>query len=79
MFKGEDRYFAFSMNDINGSMGIDTENASVKKIMINGQEAIYSSNDNVNILVWHDENFSYKLSGKIEEKEIVRIAEKIKK
>jgi len=79
IFKDEDNYFIFSMDDINASMGIDTENASVKKIMINGQEAIYSSNNNVNILVWHDEDFSYMLSGKIGEKEIMKIAENIKK
>lgn len=79
VFKGEDEYFIFSMNKIAGSMGIDTENASVKKTTINGQEALFSSNINVNILVWHDEKFSYTLSGTVDEKEIVKIAEDIKK
>jgi len=41
--------------------------------------AIYNSYNNVNILVWHDEDFSYMLSGKIGEKEIMKIAENIKK
>ncbi|MEN6315450.1 MAG: DUF4367 domain-containing protein, partial [Clostridiaceae bacterium] len=79
IFKGEEYYFVFSMNDITGSLVIDTENASLKKIIINGQEALYSSNKNVNILVWHDDEFSYRLSGTLEEKEMVRIAESIKK
>ncbi len=79
VFKGEENYFVISMNDITGSMGIDTENASVKKTTINGQEALYSSNSNINILVWHDENFSYRLSGTLEEKEMVKVAENIKK
>ena len=79
IFTGKENYFVFSMDDINSKMGIDTENASVKKMTVNGREAFYSSNDNVNILVWHDEESSYTLSGKIEEKEIFRIAENIKK
>ncbi len=79
VFKGEKYYFVFSMNNITGSMGIDTENASVKKIIINDQEALYSSNSNVNILVWHDEKLSYILSGTLDEKEMIEIAENVKK
>jgi hypothetical protein len=78
VFKGEEYYFVFSMSDITGSMGIDTENASVKKTAINGQEALFSSNNKVNILVWHDEDFSYTLSGTVVEMEMVKIAENIK-
>jgi len=78
IFKEEDNYFVFSMDNISGKMGIDTENASVKKTMINGKEALYSSNNNVNILVWYDEEFSYTLSGNIEERAMVKIAENIK-
>jgi len=79
VFKGEKYYFVFSMNNISGSMGIDTENASVKKIIINDQEALYSSNSNINILVWHDEKFSYRLSGTLDEKEMMQIAGSVKK
>lgn len=79
IFTRKENYFVFSMDDINSKMGIDTENASVRKTTVNGREAFYSSNDNVNILVWHDEEFVYKLSGKIEENEMVKIAENIKK
>ena len=79
IFKGEKNYFVFSMDAINSKMGIDTENAAVKKTMINGEEALYSTNNNVNILVWHNEEFLYKLSGTIEEKEMIKIAENIKK
>ena len=78
IFKGEDNYFIFSMDPIDIQMGIDTENASVKKIVINGDEALYSSNNNINILVWHDEELSYKLSGTIKEDEMIKIAEKTK-
>lgn len=79
VFKGKEHYFVFSVSDITNSIGIDTENASFKKTTINGQEALFSSNNNVNILVWHDEIFSYTLSGTVEENEILKIAKNIKK
>lgn len=79
VFKGDEKYFIFSMNDINGSMIIDTENATIKKVMINGQEAFFSSNSNINILVWHEGEFSYRLSGTIDENEMVKIAKNTKK
>ena len=64
---------------INLKLGIILYFGSFKNTTVNGREAFYSSNDNVNILVWHDEEFVYKLSGKIEENEMVKIAENIKK
>jgi hypothetical protein len=79
VFKGEKYYFIFSMSDIANTLAIDTESASIKKTNINGQDALFSSNNNVNILVWHDEELSFSLSGTIEENEMVRIAENIDK
>ena len=79
IFKREKDYFIFYMSKITGSMGIDTENASVKKIQIDGQEALFSSNKNANILVWNDKEHSYSLSGTVEENEMVKIVENIKK
>ncbi len=78
-FKAEDKYFTFSMYSISGSIGIDTENAQVKRVMINNREALLSSNENVKILVWNDDAFSYKLSGNIGEDTMIEIAKKIKK
>ncbi len=78
-FKSEDKYFTFSMYSVSGSIGIDTENAQVRRVMINNIEALYSSNENVNILVWNDGIFSYKLSGNIGEDTMIEIAKKIKK
>jgi len=77
-FKANEQYFTFSRYDINAAMSIDTENATVKKITINNREALYSSNSNINILVWHDDNYSYNLSGNIDENEIIKIVENIK-
>lgn len=78
LFKNEELYFEFKLRKVNVSIGIDTENADVKKLTINGNKAIYSTNNNVNILVWNSGDYSYSLSGNIEEKELINIAEKIK-
>lgn len=79
IFKADEQHFSFSMNNIDGSMGVDTEDATIKRITINDYEAIYSSNNNINILVWHDDRYSYMLSGNIDEKEMIKIANGLKK
>jgi hypothetical protein len=79
MFKNESKYFTFTMDDIQSTTSIDTENAGTKKININDFEAYYSTNNNVNILVWHNNQEVFQISGNIEEKEIINIAKKVKK
>ena len=59
---------------------IDTENAIVKDIKINGMEGILSKKDTSIILVWHDEEYVYTMTssgdnGPISEEEIVKIAQ----
>ena len=78
LFKNEERYFEFKLRKIDVTIGIDTEKADVNKLTISGSEAIYSTNNNVNILVWNSGDFLYSLSGNIEKKELINIAEKIK-
>lgn len=78
-FTKEHEFFDFHTMDINSSLSIDTENANAKKITIHEMEALYSENDNNNILVWHDEELMYILTGNISETELIKIAENIKK
>lgn len=64
------------------SKSIDTENAVVKDIRINGMEGIVSKKSNKIILVWHDEEYVYTMTssgknGPISEEEIVKIAQNI--
>ena len=61
---------------------IDTENAIVKDVTINGMEGIISKKDTSIILVWHDDGYVYTMTssggnGPISEEEIVKIAENI--
>lgn len=56
-------------------MNIDTENAVVENIWINGMEGLLSASERVRILVWHDNMSMYSIDGDITIDEIVKIAE----
>ncbi len=78
-FKKENKYFSFTLQDVNGSLSIDTEDAEIKNIIINNQEGILSKNKNVVILLWNKDDSIYMLTGNINEKEIIKIGENIKR
>ena len=78
-FMLNDDFFVFYLKNGMGEMTIDTEGATTSNVNINGHEAFCSVNDNGNILVWNDGIYVYTLVGNIEQKELVRIAEKIKR
>jgi len=71
--------FRITVTNIVGALAIDTEDAAIKRTQVNGFDAFFSTNDNVNILVWHDHIYSYQIAGTISENEIMRIAENIRR
>lgn len=78
------KYNTFKLSD--GNLYIDTENANISKVMINGVEADYIVKKDDYKLVWEDGNHGYILmldyldpdKTKIGEKELIKIAESIK-
>lgn len=78
-FEKEDLKFSVNVYPQKGNKGIDTENADIKKFKINGLEAIFSTKENKNILVWNDGEYAFQILGNISESEIVKIAENLKK
>lgn len=78
-FQNGENSFKLQVQEVGSSLSADTENADMKKVKINEKEALYSSNNNTNLLIWHDDTYSYVLSGNIEGKEIFKIAENVKK
>ena len=77
--KGND-YFQIVINDINKNSSIDTENGTVEKIMINNKyEGLYISNPNINAVIWHNNEYSFRVLGNISKEEIIKIAENVKK
>jgi hypothetical protein len=78
-FENNDLYFSFSINPIEGKIGIDTENGIVEKLEINGQEAVYTESKNTNSLLWQKDELAFTILGKIPKEDIIKIAEKFKK
>ena len=78
-FEKEDLKFSVNVYPQKGNKGIDTENADIKKFKINGREAVFSTKENKNILVWNDGEYAFQIIGNISESEIVKIAENLKK
>ena len=74
-FVNENSYFRFVRANTTMSTQIDTEDSYTKKLLIDSREAFFSLKDNVGILVWHDDDFVYRLTGNIDEKEMILIAE----
>lgn len=60
-----------------GSTQIDTENAKVTEVSIHGNEGIMSEKEGFIILFWHDQSYSYTLTGEITAQEILRVAESV--
>jgi len=74
-FANNNEFFSFRTIEIEGSLSIDTEDAVIKEITIKKNDAFLSVKDNVNILVWHDNETAYILTGNINENELIKIAE----
>ena len=75
---GQGGSFSFSQNKIGGTMKIDTENAEVKPVEINGCQGVLSIKDTIRILVWHDNEYIYAMDGNITAEELLKIARNIR-
>lgn len=80
-FKNGKQYFYIGITQVTdgSTAGIDTENAYVEYMTINGWQAVYSEKPEVQILFWADDSYSYCISGNIGRDEIVQIAQNFKK
>lgn len=80
-FENGEQYFGVDITQITdgGSTTIDTENAEIEYMTINGWQAVYSEKPEIQILFWADDAYSYCISGNIGRDEIVQIAQNLKK
>ncbi len=78
VFENGENYFTVTIEATEGKASIDTEDSVVEHISINGYKAVYTSNKNINILIWGDDRYSYTITANIPKEEIVKIAENIK-
>lgn len=74
---GKDRSLIFGQSSMSTSIQIDTEDAQVSHPMIDGVQGIMAEEDGGVILVWHNNLFSYTLTGEISTEEALRMAESI--
>ena len=70
-----DEHLVFAQETLNISAQIDTENAIVEDIEISGLKGIASSKDDVTIIAWHDNSNSYILTGNVNLKTLIAVAE----
>jgi hypothetical protein len=73
-----DEHLVFAQETLDISAVIDTENAIVEDVEINGLKGISSSKEGVTIIAWHDNSNSFILTGNIQPKTMLNIAESIK-
>lgn len=78
-FTNGEKYFHIVITDIDTNSSIDTENGTMDKTEVNGFEAIYTTNHNINAIIWHNNELVFRISGNILKEEILKIAENIKK
>ncbi len=70
--------FSLSVRFPEGLFDIDTENAEIETIEINGYEGVYITNKRHNAFVWNDDNYAYILMGSISKDELYKILEGIR-
>lgn len=78
-FINEDSFFIISLKDLDVKSNLDTENAVVEFIDINGYEAICISKEDLNQVIWHNDEYSFYVAGNISKEEIIKIAKYLKK
>lgn len=74
-FEQGEKYFNFSMEAIEGQKSIDTEGADVENVTVNKYDGVYSTKEDRNTLLWHDDFNVLIVSGNISKDEIIKIAE----
>lgn len=77
-FENLKQYFDLIVSDINGDFSIDTEGEVIENLDLNGIEAIFAYRDNIKILIWNDNSYSYTLYGNIDKNELIKIGKSVK-
>ena len=77
MFQKGEEYFSVKMHSMSGNSSVDTENGTIENIKINGHNAIYTTNPNINCVIWHNDEVAFRVLGNINKEKLVKIAESI--
>ena len=78
-YKYDDKYILFMQENDSTTVNIDTENAIVDYVDINGENAILSEKEDTINITWRKEDYFLHLSSKgLEKKELIKVAKSIK-
>lgn len=78
-FEYEKNYFCLSIEKIEGTTQIDTEQAIIKNQRIKEWDVMIIQKENENIAYWNDNSYAYSLYGNITEKDLINIINNLKK
>ena len=77
-FTNDKKNFVISAKEQEGVVQIDTENAEVESININGRNCMMVTKDERISVYWTTNNMSFFIGGNIDKEEIIKIIENIK-
>lgn len=77
-YEYQDYYFSIAKSLVPDYHDIDTENAEISYIDINGNKAFLSSKSEVKMLFWIENDILYQLDSNIDKETLIKIAENIK-
>ena len=78
-FTKDNLYLQVKMRDINTQTNTDTETATIEQITIQGYDAIGIYKDNLNQIIWSDNEKAFHIAGNLPKEEIEKIAKNCKK
>lgn len=76
-FECKDKYFHIITFGPSTDFSVDTEDATFEDVTVQGREAVYSSNERLNSLIFEMDGKGVCVLGNIEKAEILRIAENL--
>ena len=65
-------------NDENTNLRIDTENAKIDKVIINGVDGLIAEKDGAINIAWHNNDSTFSLISKVDKNELLKIAGSLK-
>lgn len=74
----ENNSFVFEQNsDLNREYMLDTENALIEKISVQGQEAIIITKEKIITAIWDNDEIVFNVSGQVSREDILKFCENI--
>lgn len=78
-FLNDDLFLCIYIRDLDVHFNTDTENASIEQLTIQGYDAVGIYKEDLNQIIWCDNEHSYHVFGNLPEEEIEKISKNLKK